>query len=603
MQEAMYNVLKAVYQQQLGAIFVQMMDVRGKEITIDKAMAEQDPNSFTYQALKIAKTKCEIEMQVLRVQWDNLVNSLNALSNDYAQRNPEAQPLLSEIEARIAAATPVEEVQPITKETPETAQPATQAPATEEKDSITEKMSMTIQVEFEQLQQLFEQYKAAKEPEAQEKLAAQMETQKATITKLKSRLSAQQRRDLKAGKITQEQFDAFKLERSAAYKEHTKFYAEVTREIQKVQGVKTETQQKEAEKVKTLKPEQPTVEPAKKGNVQTEVQQAAPEVQPIKNNEPQQAAPAPKVEPVQQAAPEVQPVQQPAPEVQPIKKDEPQQAAPQPEVTPAKKTDGPVYGVQPQRMKDSATLNKVTERVNAARTANVSANSLRSKLEQTKAGFEQRMSDLETRLAQLKTATSKAITSLESDLKKAEMSTGVNSEDYRLVSAQLEEERKKQAKAQRKEERTINAEMRAARKEEKKEERTISSQIRAQDKAEKKETRRAGIKSDIRHADEAKRAGEELTERQAKRQDLLRQRDRLATELNQMRSLYGTANNEEYQMRIDQLKELDKQILGHKAKRIYRDLSKPIALIGGDYVELPKKYLDMRLQHTEAKSK
>lgn len=599
MQEAMYNVLKTVYQQQLGAIFVQMMDVKGKEIIIDKAMAEQDPNSFTYQALKIAKTKCEIEMQVLRVQWDNLVNSLNALSNDYAQRNPEAQPLLSEIEARIAAATPVEEVQPITKETPETAQPATQAPATEEKDSIIEKMSMTIQVEFEHLQQSFEQYKATQEPEAKEKLAAQMEAQKATITKLKSRLSAQQRRDLKAGKITQEQFDAFKLERSAAYKEHTKFYAEVTREIQKVQGVKTETQQKEADKVKTLKPTQPAVEPAKKGETQ-------PEVQPGKKNEPQQAAPAPKVTPVQQEAPK--PIQQavPQPEVTPVQQEAPkpvQQTAPQPEVQPGKKANETTYGVQPQRMKDSATLNRVTERVNAARSANMSANSLRSKLEQTKAGFEQRMSALETQLNQVRTATSRAVQTLESELKAIEMSTGTNSEDYRLVSAQLEDARKKQSKEQRKEEKTINAQMRTERREEKKEERTISSQIRAQDKAEKKETRRAGIKSDIRHADEAKRAGEELTERQAKRQDLLRQRDRLATELNQMRSLYGTANNEEYQMRIDQLKELDKQILGHKAKRIYRDLSKPIALIGGDYVELPKKYLDMRLQHTEAKSK
>ncbi len=276
----------------------------------------------------------------------------------------------------------------------------------------------------------------------------------------------------------------------------------------------------------------------------------------------------------------------------------------QPNLTDAEKrqkANEATYGRQVQRMKDSETLNKVTERINAARAANVSANSLRTKLEQTKTGFAQRMSELEAKLEQIKTATSKAIAVIESEMRAIEMSSGTKSDDYRLLAAQLVEERKKEKKEQRTQIKEVQAEKRAAEKAEKKEEKAINSQIRAQDKAERKETRRAGVKADIRRADEAKRQGEELDVRQERRQYLLHQRDRLAAELNQMRALYGTANNEEYQVRIEQLKELDKKIFGHKATRIYRDLSKPIALIGGDYVEIPKKYLDMRVEHQDRK--
>ncbi len=92
----------------------------------------------------------------------------------------------------------------------------------------------------------------------------------------------------------------------------------------------------------------------------------------------------------------------------------------------------------------------------------------------------------------------------------------------------------------------------------------------------KQETKKVGIKKNVNP-------------------DLLRQRDRLANELNQMRAMYGTVQNEEYQIRVEQLKELDKQIFGHKANRIYRDLNKPIALIGGSSIELPKAFLDMRI--------
>ena len=67
--------------------------------------------------------------------------------------------------------------------------------------------------------------------------------------------------------------------------------------------------------------------------------------------------------------------------------------------------------------------------------------------------------------------------------------------------------------------------------------------------------------------------------------------------------MYGTANNEEYQMRVAQLKELDKKIFGLKAHRIYKAFNKTIDLVGGTYIELPKKYLDMRLKKEEVATK
>lgn len=109
-------------------------------------------------------------------------------------------------------------------------------------------------------------------------------------------------------------------------------------------------------------------------------------------------------------------------------------------------------------------------------------------------------------------------------------------------------------------------------------------QKKQQEKVEKKEARKAGLKRNVDP-------------------ELLRQRDKLAFEIEQMKRMYGTANNEEYQARISQLKDLDKKIFGRKASRVYKDLSKPIALVGGDFIELPKDYVSMRVQHTEEKSK
>ena len=77
--------------------------------------------------------------------------------------------------------------------------------------------------------------------------------------------------------------------------------------------------------------------------------------------------------------------------------------------------------------------------------------------------------------------------------------------------------------------------------------------------------------------------------------ELLKERDQLAKELGEIMQRYGTANNEEYQMRLKQLKDIDKMIFGHKAKKIYKDFKKPIRMIGGSYVELPKEFIDMRL--------
>ena len=76
---------------------------------------------------------------------------------------------------------------------------------------------------------------------------------------------------------------------------------------------------------------------------------------------------------------------------------------------------------------------------------------------------------------------------------------------------------------------------------------------------------------------------------------ILKERDQLAKELSEIMQRYGTANNEEYQMRLKQLKDIDKIIFGHKAKKIYKDFKKPVRMIGGSYVELPKEFTDMRL--------
>ena len=109
------------------------------------------------------------------------------------------------------------------------------------------------------------------------------------------------------------------------------------------------------------------------------------------------------------------------------------------------------------------------------------------------------------------------------------------------------------------------------------------------------------------HAEEVKKERKEERKAGIKRNvdpELLRQRDRLAMEIEQMKRLYGTANSEEYQARVEQLAELDKKIFGRKAARAYRDFTKPIALVGASQaVELPKNYVAMRLQHQESKSR
>lgn len=78
--------------------------------------------------------------------------------------------------------------------------------------------------------------------------------------------------------------------------------------------------------------------------------------------------------------------------------------------------------------------------------------------------------------------------------------------------------------------------------------------------------------------------------------EMLRERDRLAQELVRMSQVYHTANSEEYQVRLEQLKELDRLIFGRRAKKIYKDFKKPVNMLGGTYLELPKQFLEMKLE-------
>lgn len=236
-------------------------------------------------------------------------------------------------------------------------------------------------------------------------------------------------------------------------------------------------------------------------------------------------------------------------EVKQVQPAEPNKETPQlTEAQKRKTTIESTYGRQPQRMADSPSANMISARIGNARNANLNANRLEAEVEQIKSRIEQ------------------STASLESEMRHLADTIGTHNDEYQKRAKQLRQEQRRQKKEQKKETKALNA------------------QIRNEKKIEKKETKKAGVKQNI----DSK---------------LLHQRDRLAAEMNQMKSLYGTANNEEYQIRLEQLKELDRKILGRKAKRVYRDLSKPIALIGGDYIELPKAYLDMHLQHIESKTK
>lgn len=236
-------------------------------------------------------------------------------------------------------------------------------------------------------------------------------------------------------------------------------------------------------------------------------------------------------------------------EVKQVQPAEPNKETPQ--LTEAQKRKAKIestYGRQPQRMADSPSANMISARIGNARNANLNANRLEAKVKQIKSRIEQ------------------STASLESEMRHLADTIGTHNDEYQKRAEQLRQEQRRQKKELKKETKDLNA------------------QIRNEKNIEKKETKKAGVKPNIGSR-------------------LLHQRDRLAAEMNQMKSLYGTANNEEYQIRLEQLKELDRKILGSKAKKVYCDLSKPIALIGGDYIELPKAYLDMHLQHIKSKTK
>ena len=82
---------------------------------------------------------------------------------------------------------------------------------------------------------------------------------------------------------------------------------------------------------------------------------------------------------------------------------------------------------------------------------------------------------------------------------------------------------------------------------------------------------------------------------------LVDQRRQLAKEMMQMQSLYGTVNNEEYQMRVSQLQALDAQILGKKvAKKTSKDF-KYTKVLGGNICEVPKAYLEQCINYSESR--
>jgi len=80
--------------------------------------------------------------------------------------------------------------------------------------------------------------------------------------------------------------------------------------------------------------------------------------------------------------------------------------------------------------------------------------------------------------------------------------------------------------------------------------------------------------------------------------DVIRQRNALVREIKDAERLYGT-QNQEYQMRVEQLHEIDKKafgrtIFGHaRANKIYKELNKNIVLNGGSQINLNTAYLNI----------
>ena len=445
-----YYNLKNSYCEELFRMMSEIVALNARINATLNYMKTLNSLPFTYQILQNNLLYHRVQADLLRIRWLNLIQSMNNLNNSYIKSYPDSQALFQNYDKDLLEATPnsfvLQEEKKDNAPQVQQSNPTQTATDTQNQSKIPEAdvLRVAISLRYNELQRTFEQYKTEKDPNKKLDLAKKIEEHKSNISIMRTRLSLQMRSYLDTGKITQKQFEAFKVERARAKKKYSILYRQIGMEFLKNQP----TQQIHNNPVKQVKAE--NVE-----QVETE-----------------------KAEPAMQA------------EVKPT----------------------PVYGVQPQRMKISQTAEKLVARVNEhipkAKEANHNQNVL------------------------------------EAEMKKIDSSMGTHNDEYQKRAAQKQDEAKIQ----------------------------------------QKETRKSGIKRNVSP-------------------ELLRQRDKLAAEINQMKTLYGTANNEEYQMRVSQLRDLDKKIFGHKATRIYRDLNKPIQLIGGDFVELPKDFVNMRINPTEKKSR
>ena len=80
-------------------------------------------------------------------------------------------------------------------------------------------------------------------------------------------------------------------------------------------------------------------------------------------------------------------------------------------------------------------------------------------------------------------------------------------------------------------------------------------------------------------------------------EDLITERKKIAEDIIANNERYHTANNPETQTLVSQLEEVDRKLLGHKAKRVHKEFSKPMFLNAGrtgylGYTVVPKEYLE-----------
>ena len=491
--EIEYLNLKNSYQQQLTFLLIQIVHIYNKQQTIKGMLLKVDKNSIAYTMLQNQIAACQNQLEIIKVQWEIIINSIISIDNAYINNHPNLPPIINDETKKLTAAKP----------------------AVEKVDSINETIELAIKAEFENLKQLFEQYKAEKDISKKEKISTEIEQKKASLTKLKAKLSSQMRGALKSGKITAEQFTAFKNERAEIYKIHSKLYSEIARSIQKDKP----TQALDLKNTPFIaEPQAPlesidarsngiTIVRVISGTNIKEVAQAIAGQRLICNFN------GIKIDGTKYktASEVIDYYEKQFEAMKKAKEAKPRQEAPVKQETP------------------------ITPKDIAQRSTNSLAASVK-KAQELKKEIEQVPSSI-----------------------KKEMSLTSNKEDLAKLQVQLDEETKVEQGSY-----TYD----------------LNSKL-------KKLKEKIGIKKDINP-------------------DLLTQRNRLADEINQMKTMYGTVQNEEYQMRVEQLKKLDKKIFNHifnrKANRIYRDLSKPIALIGGTAIELPKAFLDMRLEN-DLKSK